>query len=73
MKHDCTFKHDYAFTFLYREVKNGEHKTERFIISSYDSDIENACTIAMLQFVKKNNYYSAILTTATELYLDNLD
>ena len=62
--------HNYAFTFQYREVKNGELKTERFIIDSYDPDITNACEIEMLRFVKKHDYYSAVLTKATELYKD---
>ena len=62
--------HNYAFTFQYREVKNGELQTERFIIDSYDPDIVNACEIEMLRFVTKHGYYSAILTKTTELYKD---
>lgn len=58
--------HNYAFTFLYREVKNGEQKKERFCIVSKDPDIINACEIAMLQFIKKHNYYSAKLDSCYE-------
>lgn len=55
-------KYIYGFTFQYREVKNSELKTDRFIINSNDKNAENACTIAMLQFLTRHNYYSGILT-----------
>ena len=50
--------YNYGCKFIYRETKNGEHKTEYIFFMSNDSDITNACEIAMLRFIKSHNYYS---------------
>lgn len=52
---------NYGFTFQYRETENADPVTERFFITSRDNDAENACTIAMLQFIKRRGYFSARL------------
>ena len=58
---------DYGFTFQYREVKNGEVFHDRLFIKSNDKDMENACTVAMLQFLTKHNYYSGKLLSCVNL------
>ena len=56
-------KYQYAFKFQYRENNGSELKTERFFIVSNDKDGENACEIAMLQFIKKHGYFSGKLVS----------
>lgn len=52
------FKYSYGFRFYYRKTKESDPITDCFFFDSNDSDSENACTICMLNFLKKNNYYS---------------
>ena len=59
-------KHSYGFRFEYRQEKDGEAIKDCFFIESKDPDGENACTIAMLQFLKKHDYYSGRIVSWTE-------
>lgn len=67
MKRTTEKRFTYALTFLYRETKNSEYKTERFIVNSTDPDGLNACEIAMLQYLTKHNYYSGKVEKYTVL------
>ena len=66
----ASFKNSYGFTFDYRKVENGKPEHERFFFSSNDNDIENACTVSMLQYLTKHGYYSGKITSYRK-YLSN--
>ena len=53
----------YSFKFEYREKEDSSYKTEQFIFCSREKDIEEACTIAMLMYLKKHDYYSGKLVS----------
>ena len=56
-------KYNYGFKFVYRKTEGSELQEERLFIASNDRNMENACEIAMLQFIKKHGYYSGKLVS----------
>lgn len=52
---------EYGFIFLYQKTEESELMREYGYVKTNKKDIEDACTVEMLKWLTKKNYYSGKL------------